>query len=45
MLLTEVKMGALLTVAGTLVAPAAAWLLGIGPFRVRKPARSIAREA
>jgi NhaA family Na+:H+ antiporter len=44
-LLTEVKMGALLTVAGVLVAPALAWLFGIGRFSLWKPVPSIAREA
>jgi NhaA family Na+:H+ antiporter len=34
--LMELKMGALLTVAGTLVATAAAWLLGTGRFRTRR---------
>jgi NhaA family Na+:H+ antiporter len=34
--LMELKMGALLTVAGTLVATAAAWLLGAGRFTPRR---------
>jgi NhaA family Na+:H+ antiporter len=36
--LAELKMGTLLTVAGALVATAAAWLLGAGRFSVRRPA-------
>jgi NhaA family Na+:H+ antiporter len=35
--LTELKMGTLLTVAGALVATAVAWLLGAGRFRLRSP--------
>jgi NhaA family Na+:H+ antiporter len=34
--LTEVKMGALLTIAGALVATVAAWLLGVGRFDPRR---------
>ena len=43
--LTELKMGALLTIAGALVATAAAWLLGAGRFGSRTPEPDVSHRS